>query len=190
MLQIPAQITTQLKTHITGQGIPADQQRYYVKWVRYYLDFCHKYHFKQGTDVSLSAFLNTLDQKKQPLHLQKLAEQAVQLLFSCTRSSELQHDFNSKDNKFQVSNISPNTNSDNHQANKALESSPGKLKHIRLGAQISSIYGKQRPTLLTTDDAKSYLTSLAVKRICTLTKCRCSRPSTPAENDSRLAIFF
>jgi len=27
-----------------------------MKWMRYYLVFCHKYHFGQGTNVSLSTF--------------------------------------------------------------------------------------------------------------------------------------
>lgn len=97
MLQIPAQIITKFTTYITGQGIPIEKKGYYVKWVRYYLDFCHKYQFKQGTDVSLSAFLKKLGQKRQPPYLQKQAEQAVQLLFLCTRPSELHPDCTSKD---------------------------------------------------------------------------------------------
>jgi len=66
MLQIPAQLTNQFKTYIGQQGIPAAQHRHYLKWMRYYLDFCHKYHFKQETDMSLSAFLKKLNEKKQP----------------------------------------------------------------------------------------------------------------------------
>ncbi len=66
MLQIPAQLANQFKTYIGQQGIPAEQHRYYLKWMRYFLDFCHKYHFKQGTDMSLSAFLKKLNEKNQP----------------------------------------------------------------------------------------------------------------------------
>ena len=55
MLQIPAQLTHQFTTYIGQQGIPAGQHRYYLKWMRYYLDFCHKYHIEQGTDMSLTA---------------------------------------------------------------------------------------------------------------------------------------
>lgn len=49
MLQIPAQLANQYTTYINQQGIPAEQQRYYLKAMRHYLDFCHKYHFKQKT---------------------------------------------------------------------------------------------------------------------------------------------
>jgi len=45
--------------------------------MRYYLDFSHKYYFKQGTGVSLSVFLKKLGQNNQPVQLQKQAEQAV-----------------------------------------------------------------------------------------------------------------
>lgn len=92
--------------------------------MRYYLDFYHKYQFKQGTDVSLSAFLKKLGQKRQPSYLQEQAEHAVQLLFSCTRPSELQPDFISKDKKLQVSEVLPNTNSNNRQENKVLGDPP------------------------------------------------------------------
>ena len=54
MFQIPAQITNQFGTYIAQQGIPPGHRRYYVKWMRYSLDFCHTYHFEQGTSKNLS----------------------------------------------------------------------------------------------------------------------------------------
>lgn len=137
MLQIPAQIITKFTTFITGQGIPVEKRGYYVKWVRYYLDFCHKYQFKQGTGVSLSAFLKKLDQKRQPPDLQEQAEQAVQLLFSYTRPSELQPDFISKDKKLQVGEILPNTNSNTRQEDKVLEYLPRQTEAQSAGEKQS-----------------------------------------------------
>ncbi len=64
MLQIPAQLTNQFTTYIGQKGIPADQHRYYLKWMRFYLAFCHKYHFEQGTNMSLSAFLKKARRKE------------------------------------------------------------------------------------------------------------------------------
>lgn len=121
MLQIPAQIASQFRTYIGQQGIPAGQHRYYLKWMRYYLDFCHKYHFEQGTDTSLSAFLKKLDEKKQSVQLQKQAEQAVRLYFAWVQSSKKQLDFRNKDNTPRSTTISPNTYSDNRQEYKSLE---------------------------------------------------------------------
>lgn len=88
MLQIPASVIRQFTAFITQKGIPNGQQGYYPKWVRFYLDFCHKYNFKQGTETSLLAFAKKLDQKKQPLHLQKQAEQAVKFYFEFTVFSQ------------------------------------------------------------------------------------------------------
>ena len=90
MLQIPAQLTNQFTTYIGQQGIPSGQHRYYLKWMRYYLDFCYKYQFDRGTDMSLSAFLKKLNEKKQPAQLPK---QAVRLYFSCPQSSKKPTEF-------------------------------------------------------------------------------------------------
>lgn len=63
--------------------------------------------------------------------MQKLAEQSVQFIFSCTQISELgrcqghlEHDSTSKNNQFQVSVILPNTHSNNRQGNKELKNQP------------------------------------------------------------------
>jgi len=121
MLQIPAQIASQFRTYIGQQGIPASQHGYYLKWMRYYLDFCHKYHFEQGTDTSLSAFLKKLGEKKQSVQLQKQAEQAVRLYFAWVRSSKKQQDFRNKNNTLRSTTILPNTYSNNRQEYKSLE---------------------------------------------------------------------
>jgi integron integrase len=121
MLQIPAQLTNQFTTYIDQQGIPSGQHRYYLKWMRYYLDFCHKYQFDRGTDMSLSAFLKKLDQKKQPLQLQKQAEQAVRLYFTFAQAPKKQQDLRNKDRTPHSPKISPNTYSDNRQEYKSLE---------------------------------------------------------------------
>ena len=41
------------------KGLETDQHRYYIKWLRYYLDFCHKYKFKRQNKETLSAFLES-----------------------------------------------------------------------------------------------------------------------------------
>jgi len=81
MLQIHVQLTDQFTTYIVQQGIPAGQHRSYLKWMRYYLYFCHTYHIKQGTDMILSVFLKKINKKKQPAQLQNQEKQFVQLFF-------------------------------------------------------------------------------------------------------------
>ena len=71
--------------------------------------------------MSLSAFLKKLNEKKQPAQLQKQAEQAVRLYFSCAQSSKKQQNFRNKDSVSQSTNNSPNIYSDNRQDYKSLE---------------------------------------------------------------------
>ena len=121
MLQIPAQITDQFTTYIGQQGIPSGQHRYYLKWMRYYLDFCHKYQFDRGSDMSLSAFLKKLDQKNQPVQLQKQAEQAVRMYFAFAQSPKKQQDSKNKGSMSHSTKILPNIYSDNRQEYKFVE---------------------------------------------------------------------
>ena len=83
--------------------------------MRYYLDFCRKYHLKQGTDTSLAAFLKKLDEKNQPVQLRKQAEQAVRLYFALAQFLKKQQDLKNTDNTAQPTKISPNTYSENIQ---------------------------------------------------------------------------
>ena len=66
MIQIPAHLISQYTTLIGRRGVQSSTQQYYVKWLRYYLDFCHKYHFEQYAKESLSAFVEKLREKKNP----------------------------------------------------------------------------------------------------------------------------
>lgn len=54
MIQIPADIHSAYTFFIEQRGVKADQHRYYIKWLRYYLDFCLKYKFKRQNKESLS----------------------------------------------------------------------------------------------------------------------------------------
>jgi hypothetical protein len=89
--------------------------------MRYYFDFCHKYHFQQGTNNSLSAFLKKLDEKKQSVQFQKQAEQAVWLYFAWILSSKKQQDYKDKDYIQKPTDIPPNTYIDNRQEYKSSE---------------------------------------------------------------------
>ncbi len=79
MLQIPSQLLRRYIDFITRNGIQKLQQTYYVKWLRYYLDFCHKYSYRQDDGKSLSAFLQKLQEKKQSEQQRKQARHAILL---------------------------------------------------------------------------------------------------------------
>jgi len=42
MIQIAADLAKLYTSFMEQNGLETDQYRYYIKWLRYYLDFCHK----------------------------------------------------------------------------------------------------------------------------------------------------
>ncbi len=65
MIQIPAKIQTRYRDLLIKKAIPEKYHFHYMKWLRYYLDFCLKYKFNQSDKESLSHFLNKLQEKNQ-----------------------------------------------------------------------------------------------------------------------------
>ena len=43
MIQIPQQISRQFDALLDEEKVSFDKRDYHKKWLRYYLDFCHKY---------------------------------------------------------------------------------------------------------------------------------------------------
>jgi hypothetical protein len=60
MLAIPPELTRRYEARLAQQNIIAGQRPHYHKWLRYYLDFCHKYSFKPMDRQSLPAFQEKL----------------------------------------------------------------------------------------------------------------------------------
>ncbi len=62
------------KENILKREIPA-----YLKWIRYYLDFIHKFNYDQTTPASLELFIRKLAEKRQSSHQRNQAFHAVEL---------------------------------------------------------------------------------------------------------------
>jgi hypothetical protein len=65
MLEIQNNLISKYNVFIEQRGVETGRHRHYVKWLHYYLDFCHKYSFNQTEKESLPAFLKKLGEKKQ-----------------------------------------------------------------------------------------------------------------------------
>ena len=87
MIQIPADIHSAYTSFIEQRGVKVGQHRYYVKWLRYYLDFCHKYNVKQTEQESLAAFSGKLKEKNQAENLRKQAHHAISLFYGMKHCS-------------------------------------------------------------------------------------------------------
>jgi hypothetical protein len=64
MLDLSANLAVGDPDFLTGNGVEPGQYRFYMKWLRYYLDFCTKYSFEWSKNDSMSAFLINLQNKK------------------------------------------------------------------------------------------------------------------------------
>ena len=64
MRQIPAPLIIQIKNLLIKNKISQRDQSYYLKWLRYYFDFCQKYDFKESDTQSLPNFIKKLKEKK------------------------------------------------------------------------------------------------------------------------------
>ena len=77
MQQIPINIKQAYNRLLQDKKIPLYAHNYYIKWLRYYLDFCQKYNFKETSREGLPAFIRKLAEKKQNSHQQKQASHAI-----------------------------------------------------------------------------------------------------------------
>lgn len=81
MLQIPSNILKSYTSFIDQKGVKAERHRYYLRWLRYYLDFCHKYDVEISSHTSLGPFLEKLRDKKQDQGLVDQAKYAISLFY-------------------------------------------------------------------------------------------------------------
>jgi hypothetical protein len=65
MLDIPPEILDRFAHLLEKRAVPSPQHFYYKKWLRYYLDYCAKYEFRDASSRSLTQFLGMLREKKQ-----------------------------------------------------------------------------------------------------------------------------
>ena len=68
-------------TLLAQKGVPEAYRPFYLKWLRFYLDFCGKYGYPIGKASSLPCFLQKLESKKQPEAYRKQAENAVTIYY-------------------------------------------------------------------------------------------------------------
>ena len=86
MLKIPSQILLLYDELLVKTAVPELSYFLYKKWLRYYLDFCHKYRLEPLKRANLSGFLNKLKDKKQNKDQQKQAAHAISIINARTKT--------------------------------------------------------------------------------------------------------
>ena len=82
MIQIDPGLAKKYKATLNKNRVPEKDVNFFKKWLRYYLDFCHKYRFGENDFNSLPRFIEKLQSKKQNFSQQNQASNAIKLLYS------------------------------------------------------------------------------------------------------------
>ena len=85
MLKIPENLNSSFVSFLSRRKVPANYINYYLKWLRYYLDFCYKYGFQSISPNSLPRFLNKLNEKNQTSPQQKQAHASILLFYEMVK---------------------------------------------------------------------------------------------------------
>ena len=81
MQKIPDELSQNFTQILTDRKLPKPDQYFCIKWLRYYWDFCHKYHYNPFVSTSLPLFLGKLQEKKQSVQQQNQAKFAIGLFY-------------------------------------------------------------------------------------------------------------
>ena len=81
MIQLPENLLSAYNHFMSKKNLPADLQPYFRKWLRYYVDFCKKYHHAYADHESQSEFLTKLKNKGQAEKLRQQAKAAIDLYY-------------------------------------------------------------------------------------------------------------
>lgn len=87
MIPIPDTLLSRFEICLRAREIPENAQLFYKKWLRFYLDFCQKYHVEPTQKESLSLFLQKLQEKKQSEWQQQQAIHAISLYYELLQDS-------------------------------------------------------------------------------------------------------
>lgn len=81
MKKLPNSLIIDYIQFIENRGIQSEKHPYYLKWFRFYLDFCSKYRHLPSEKDSLHLFIKKLEDKKQSEQLRKQARHSVELFW-------------------------------------------------------------------------------------------------------------
>src|ERR1035441_1440064 len=80
MQQVPPDVWAAFERRLDQAQVPSGQRPDYLKWVRFYSDFCAKYGHSPALPTSLGPFLNKLAAKNQSVGQRSQASAEVRLL--------------------------------------------------------------------------------------------------------------
>jgi hypothetical protein len=98
MKPIPAEIKILYDAALIRKGMPVPAHSHYRKWLRYYLDFCFKYHHKPANKKSFAPFVQKLKDKNQTEQQRNQAFDAVSIFYQIEKKKSGQDNAQVLDN--------------------------------------------------------------------------------------------
>lgn len=148
MQKLPDKLNQNFTQILMDRKFPKPDQYFCTKWLRYYWDFCYKYHHDPLIASSLPLFLGKLQEKKQSAQQQNQAQFAISLLYgmnSPTPSKQDAAQINTNPYKIQKNNKNYNGS-----AVKTTEkSAPENVTHVSSQIVVTppqSASGQQSPS--------------------------------------------
>jgi hypothetical protein len=89
MIKVPPEIGTTYASHLRRCGLPGATAQDYMKWLRFFLDYCEKYQMSGGPGEQTGGFLKKLRQKHQSELQVREAAHAVSLYFQALGGAPL-----------------------------------------------------------------------------------------------------
>ncbi len=102
MIRVEAELQNRYTLVMDQEQVQRNEHRLYLKWLRYYLDFCHKYDFNHLDDNSLPPFIEKLRSKKQNDIQQRQAIKAVHLFYSLFKPDESNRSCKAKSSRVNI----------------------------------------------------------------------------------------
>ena len=190
MIQIHPKIRERFDTLLLQKNILKKHHPDYRKWLRYYLDFCNKYHHDNLQKESLPHFIKKLQDKKQTITQQRQAHHAVSIYYQSERSNSIkERTLTSKDipsftqnEELNIKNADWTSVYDKlNDEIKIRRYSPKTLRAYKgWTRQFQGFTKSKDPQLLSAADVKDFLTFLAVKR----------KVSASSQNQAFNALLF
>ena len=174
MLPIPKDLNSLFNSLLYQKAIPEKDHPYYRKWLRYYLDFCQKYGFRQSDTKSLKPFINKLKEKKQTDQHQKQAVDAISIYYGQNSAKNGQVtafkpkniEISSKKERLKSTGASwvPEYNNLNAEIKLRHYSKSTLRTYTTWVRQFQGFTKSKDPKLLGTKDVKEFLSHLAVQK--------------------------
>lgn len=173
MKPIPTKIQTPYVAFLKNKNVSSEEIPDYLKWLRFYLDFCSKYSHASSGKNSLKLFTLKLKQKNQTENQIKQAKKAINLFYDLVHSYKKQSSPPSAKKK---KNAAPPLDTTINQSWKkeldVLENeiklrqySRRTLQTYRMWARRFQAYMKSKsPALLNSSDAKEFISYLAIEK--------------------------